>query len=239
MAELHRGLAQRRLPGALAARSVRRGVVLPARADHRRALGVRRARLLGVLGGDEVAAERVVGVRAVLDLGLSEAVAYREALQRERGAFAPFLRLEHGETDGRDVVPGVRLACDEKVAALEFGVRVGKLVQELEHVRGDAFFVVHVIRRVRAVGEARADGLVDVNQVRHDVPAVLVDGERLAVGAHRVGAILGEQRQLGGAPRTAGHPQHHGRGTPGVVPGAEVEVEHFRRGRAVQLEVPR
>mmetsp|Transcript_32837 Transcript_32837/g.83924 ORF Transcript_32837/g.83924 Transcript_32837/m.83924 type:complete len:337 (-) Transcript_32837:330-1340(-) len=193
--------------------------------------------VVGVLV-DEAVCERVVAVRAVLDGGVGETVADGKALHRDvhrHGAVGG--GVPDGVGDRRDVVPGIRLAGDEKVAALELRVGLEELLQEVQHVAGDLHLVVHAVLVRVAVGEAGADGLVHKDHGVLHVPAVGRLGQRHVL-VHVPGAVLYEHRQLRGAARPAGHPQHHG-----VVclHGArlEQEVEHVSVGGAIQLEEAR
>jgi hypothetical protein len=131
LAERHRVRAQRALLRALARGAHGAGGSAAPRESSPGTREPTRARFDAGLLRDEVHPEGVIRVRAVLDLGHRQAVADREAPEREGGSVSELLLAEDAVRDGGDVMPRVGFAGDEKVAPGEFGVRVGKLGEEL------------------------------------------------------------------------------------------------------------
>ena len=81
-----------------------------------------------------------------------------------------------------------------------------ELLEEIVHVGGDAHFVVVLAPPVR---EARARGLVDVEQVGARVPGEVVQDGLVSQGVDRARPVLPEERDQGRAPGPSRHPHDH------------------------------
>lgn len=86
--------------------------------------------------------------------------------------------------------------------------RFEELLQKVEHVVGDACLVVVVARAVR---EARASRLVDVQEVSALVPREGVARRARTVSIYLARAVLAEERDLGRAARPTRQPEHRRR----------------------------
>ena len=126
--------------------------------------------------------------------------------------------------NGGDVVASVGLAGDVEVLALELRELLEEFDHELSHVLSD-LLLVDVVVDEASVGEASANGLVDVEQVGVAVPGVGVTLESNSVILELVGAVLVEQRDLRGAAWAASQPEYE-RVVLGAVAGLEPPVEH-------------
>ena len=120
----------------------------------------------------------------------------------------------------------VGLARDVEVVIAELAVNPEPLDEKIDHVPGDA----GLGRVLGAVGEARAGGLVHVDERRVAIPRVGVQLRGRAVRVDFARAVLSEKSHRRRAARPARHPQDHGvRGR--VVAGLEGPVKKMFRAR--------
>ena len=172
--------------------------------------------------------------RRVLVPRLRPAVADGQARQRDDAVLGLAVAVEDVLGEVRHVVPRVRLAGHEEVdrRAVGFHELVGVEVEEGEqegvHGRGDVVVVPAAVRRPRrpaSGAQARAEGLVDEEDVRRLVPAVGVHGD-----------VVGPAAELREPQRAELQPQavHAAAAGPAVEP----EHEGLRRRRLRRLEEP-
>mmetsp|Transcript_6707 Transcript_6707/g.17530 ORF Transcript_6707/g.17530 Transcript_6707/m.17530 type:complete len:537 (-) Transcript_6707:67-1677(-) len=166
-------------------------------------------------------------VRRVLVDGVDEAVADHHAAQVDRRRGGGVVLLDELREGGR-VVAAVALGGDEEGLLGVLGVGREPILEELEHVGRHLLLVGHTdVERVGVIREARADGLVDEEDVGLLVPRVRIEAQR-AVRVNLVRPVLDHQREHAAAPRPARHPQDE-RIVGGIAARLEEPVEEVAR----------
>jgi hypothetical protein len=170
------------------------------------------------LFGDEIVLIGELGVCGVLLIRVGQTISNSDTLQVQLdigGIESEVVR------DGGDVVTGIGLTSDVKVASLELGVLDKEASEHVGHVLGDLSLGSGVVETT--LGEASADGLVNVEQVGDGVPGVRVALQG-GVWVELVRTVLVEEGNLRGAARAAGEPKDERVGG-GLVAGLEHPVE--------------
>ena len=170
--------------------------------------------------GDEAVLVGEGSVRGVLGEWVGETVADGHTLKVQ-------VHIGGGEGEvvgnGGDVMAGVRLTSDVEVTASELGVLLNEATEHDGHILGDLSLGLGIMEAT--LGEAGADGLIDVEQVGDLVPGVFVALEGRVL-VELVGTVLVEESDLRGAAGAASEPQDERVGGGGTA-GVEQPVEHI------------
>lgn len=128
-------------------------------------------------------------------------------------------------TNSGDVMAGIALTSDEEVSASILGVLLEEALDEAVEVLSDLILISVVVEDRGALGETRANGLINIDQVRHLIPSLSMGREGHVI-VDGVGTVLVEDGELGGAARTTGEPHDEGI-SGGALLGLEEPEEHI------------